>query len=84
MKKYPVVSGNVYIFPAQRLRVIRGLCQGDEGYLVGWMHHNPHDKKDKRIRCVLMLDEWGKVDLPMEIVRPVIHKDGVALEGDVA
>lgn len=68
MRKYQVIRGNVYIFPAQRIRVVRGMCQGDEGYLVGWTRD-----KNNQIRCMLMLDEWGKDDFPMEIVRP-IHK----------
>jgi len=80
-----VVIGNVYIFPAQRLRIIRGICHGQEGYLIGWM---PRDK-DKQPRCVLMVDEapgrWsGKIDFPMEIVRPIPKTTDRSSGGGVA
>lgn len=66
MKKYQVIRGNVYIFPAQRVRVLWGFFQGDEGYLVGWKRD-----KDNNLRCVLMMDRFRKVDLSINIVKPV-------------
>lgn len=83
MKK--VFCGNVYIFPAQRMRITRGICHGQEGYLIGWMP----TEKDKRTRCVLMVDEapgrWsGKIDFPMEIVRPIPKTTDISSNGSAA
>jgi len=79
MKKYQVIHGNVYIFPAQRVRVIWGFFQGDEGYLVGWKRD-----KDNNLRCVLVMDSFGKVDLSITVVKPIPKNMARSSDGSAA